>query len=187
MFAKNYINHNPQTVTNPSTCLLMTPSGQKSTFIYKLLRKMHCFLPFEIYRPYAVYSNASCLLCSLFHGQWILGGPPLLLGLVVFIYKQHESRALFALPHAGQHVSVSFLHHHLFIFFQTILSFWNANHKCGDQHYPISALALLTNFAIHPCVALPKLFSSRGCHGQRNMAINKENARPIAPLKGCSG
>lgn len=71
------------------------------TFIYKLLRKMHCFLPFEIYRLYAVYSNASCLLCSLFHGQWILGGPPLLLGLVVFIYKQHESRALFALLHAG--------------------------------------------------------------------------------------
>ena len=52
---------------------------------------MHCFLPFEIYRPYAVYSNASCLLCSLFHGQWILGGPPLLLGLVVFIYKQQRA------------------------------------------------------------------------------------------------
>lgn len=44
------------------------------TFIYKLLRKMHCFLPFEIYRLYAVYSMppAFCVLFFMGSGYWVV-------------------------------------------------------------------------------------------------------------------
>lgn len=74
-FAKNYINHNPQTVTNPSTCLLMTPSGQKSKLLYtSYLEKCIAFYlsRFTDRTPYTAMPPAFCVLFFMGSGYWVV-------------------------------------------------------------------------------------------------------------------
>lgn len=75
MFAKNYINHNPQTVTNPFTCLLMTPSGQKSKLLYtSYLEKCIAFYlsRFTDRTPYTAMPPAFCVLFFMGSGYWVV-------------------------------------------------------------------------------------------------------------------